>query len=132
MEVGRLIGLASKRIAASLYSRTRWGAQRVNARVVEAGGGPARARVILLFGAVRALNTAGAATVGAVAAQLEPDLHIGNTEVGLLSSVSLIVGAVAAIPVGMLVDRAPRVKMLAISIVLWSAATAWSGLADSY
>jgi MFS family permease len=132
MEVGRWIGQASKRIAASLYSLTRWGAGRVNARVVEAVGGPARARVILLFGAVLALNTADASTVGAVAAQLEPDLHIGNTEVGLLNSVSLIVGAIAAIPVGMLVDRTARVKMLAISIVLWSAATFWSGLADSY
>ncbi|MFL6110216.1 MAG: MFS transporter, partial [Catenulispora sp.] len=109
-----------------------WGAGRVNARVVEAVGGPARARVILLFGAVLALNTADASTVGAVAAQLEPDLGIGNTEVGLLSSVALLVGAIAAIPVGMLVDRVPRVKMLAGSIILWSVATAWSGLADSY
>jgi MFS family permease len=132
MEVGRLIGRASKQLAASLVSLTRWGAGRVNARVVSAVGGPARARVILLFGAVLALNTADASTVGAVAAQLEPDLHIGNTEVGLLASVSLIVGAIAAIPVGMLVDRAPRVKMLAGSIVLWSIATAWSGAADSY
>jgi MFS family permease len=119
-------------ISSHLLSVTRWGAARVNARVVHAVGGPARARVILLFGAVLALNTADASTVGAVAAQLEPDLHIGNTEVGLLSSVSLIVGAVAAIPVGVLVDRIPRVRMLAISIVLWSVATAWSGLADSY
>src|SRR3954471_3989467 len=132
MEVGRLIGLASKRIAASLYSLTRWGAQRVNARVVEAVGGPARARVIVLFGAVLALNTAAASTVGAVAAQLEPDLGIGNTEAGLLSSVALLVGAIAAIPVGMLVDRVPRVKMLAGSIILWSVATFWSGLAGSY
>ena len=132
MGTGRVIGNASKRFGASLYSLTRWGAAKVNARVVEAVGGPARARVILLFGAVLALNTADASTVGAVAAQLEPDLGIGNTEVGLLSSVSLIVGAIAAIPVGMLVDRAPRVKMLAVSIVLWSIATAWSGIADSY
>ncbi len=132
MEVGRLIGVGVRRITASLVSLTRWGAGRVNARVVHAVGGPARARVILLFGAVLALNTADASTVGAVAGQLEPDLHIGNTEVGLLSSVALIVGAIAAIPVGMLVDRAPRVKMLAGSIVLWSVATAASGAADTY
>lgn len=132
MEAGRLLGRIVGRIAASLLSLTRWGAGRVNARVVHAVGGPARARVILLFGAVLALNTADASTVGAVAGQLEPDLHIGNTEVGLLSSVALIVGAVAAIPVGMFVDRVPRVKMLAGSIVLWSVATAASGAADSY
>jgi MFS family permease len=132
MEVGRLIGVGIRRVSASLLSLTRWGAGRVNARVVHAVGGPARARVILLFGAVLALNTADASTVGAVAGQLQPDLHIGNTEVGLLSSVALIVGAIAAIPVGLLVDRAPRVKMLAGSIVLWSVATAASGAADTY
>jgi MFS family permease len=104
----------------------------VQAQVVEAVGGPARARVILLFGAVLALNTADASTVGAVAGQLEPALDIGNTEVGLLASVSLIVGAAAAIPVGMLVDRTNRVRLLSISIVLWSAATFAGGLAGSY
>ena len=113
-------------------SVTRWGAGRVNARVVHAVGGPARARVILLFGAVLALNTADASTIGAVAPYLHDDLHIGTAEVGLLISVSLIVGAIAAVPVGVLVDRIPRVRMLAVSVVLWSVATAWGGLADSY
>jgi MFS family permease len=88
--------------------------------------------VILLFGAVLALNTADASTVGAVAAQLEPALNIGNTEVGLLTSVSLIVGAIAAIPIGMLVDRIHRVRLLAVSIVLWSVATFAGGLSGTY
>jgi MFS family permease len=128
MDFAELIGRISRGAAAGLVSTARWGAARVNAKVVDAVGGPARARVILLFGAVLALNTADASTVGAVAGQLEPDLHIGNTEVGLLSSVALIVGAIAAVPAGMLVDRVPRVRMLALSIVLWSVASAASGL----
>ncbi|HEY4278812.1 MAG TPA: MFS transporter [Conexibacter sp.] len=110
----------------------RWARGRVEARVVDAVGGPARARVILLFGAVLALNTADASTVGAVAAQLEPALGIGNTEVGLLSSVALIIGAIFAIPAGMLVDRAPRVKILAAAVVLWSITSLASGFAGSY
>ena len=132
MDFAELIGRISRGAAAGLVSTARWGAARVNAKVVDAVGGPARARVILLFGAVLALNTADASTVGAVAGQLEPDLHIGNTEVGLLSSVALIVGAIAAVPAGMLVDRVPRVRMLALSIVLWSVASAASGFAGSY
>jgi MFS family permease len=110
----------------------RWGAGRVQAQVVDAVGGPARARVIVLFGGVLALNTADASTVGAVAAQLEPALHIGNTKVGLLTSVSLIVGAAAAIPIGMLVDRIHRIRLLSISIVLWSVATFAGGLSGTY
>ncbi|MCW2952175.1 MAG: transporter [Conexibacter sp.] len=123
---------ALRRVAAALMGAGRWGSGHVEARVVAAVGGPARARVIVLFGAVLALNTADASTVGAVAAQLEPALHIGNTQVGLLSSAALIVGAIFAIPVGMLVDRVPRVRMLAASIVLWSIASLASGTASSY
>src|SRR5207248_4539352 len=126
------VGDASRQAWAGLVSATRWGAGQVQAQVVDAVGGPARARVIGLFGAVLALNTADASTVGAVAGQLEPALHIGNTKVGLLTSVSLIVGAVAAIPVGMLVDRIHRVRLLSISVVFWSAATFAGGLAGSY
>ena len=100
--------------------------------VVKRTGGPARARVITLFGAVLALNGADIATVGAVAPQLERALHIGNTKVGLLSSVSLLVGAIFTIPVGMLIDRIRRLPLLSISIVLWSVASLASAFAGSY
>jgi predicted MFS family arabinose efflux permease len=88
--------------------------------------------VIVLFGAVLALGTADASAVGAVAPQLEHALHIGNTKIGLLSSVSLLVGAVFVIPVGLLVDRFKRVPILSASIVLWSAASLASAFATSY
>ncbi len=95
-------------------------------------GGPARARVIFLFGAVLALSSADGATVGAVAPQLERALRIGNTKIGLLSSVALLTGAVFVLPVGMLVDRVKRVPLLSASIVLWSIASLASGFAGSY
>src|SRR5437899_5978685 len=105
---------------------TRWTGRRIRGEVVKRVGGPARARVIVLFGAVLALNGADTATVGAVAPQLEHALHIGDTEIGLLSSVSLLVGAVFTIPVGLLVDRSRRMPLLALSIVLWSVASLFS------
>ncbi|MBV9194489.1 MAG: MFS transporter [Solirubrobacterales bacterium] len=109
-----------------------WIGTMLRGEVVKRVGGPARARVIALFGAVLALNGADTATVGAVAPQLERALHIGNTKIGLLSSIALLVGAVFTIPVGMLVDRAKRMPMLAISIVLWSLASLLSAFAGSY
>jgi MFS family permease len=111
---------------------SRWFGRLVGGEVVKRVGGPARARVILLLGAVLALNGADAATVGAVAPQLEHSLHIGNTKIGLLSSVSLLVGAISTIPAGMLVDRIRRIPMLSISIVLWSLASLLSAFASSY
>jgi predicted MFS family arabinose efflux permease len=92
----------------------------------------ARARVIALFGAALALNGADAATIGAVAPQLEQSLHIGNTQIGLLSSVALLAGAALVVPVGMLVDRLPRIPLLAASIVLWSVASLAGAFASSY
>ena len=111
---------------------TRILARMVRGQVVELVGGPARARVIMLFGCVLALSSAQIATVGAVAPQLEHALHIGNTKIGLLNSVALLVGAAAVIPVGLLVDRVQRIPVLAASILLWSLATIWGALAPTY
>jgi MFS family permease len=110
----------------------RWTGRRARGEYVKRVGGPARARVITIFGAVLALNGADNATVGAVAPQLEHSLHIGNTKIGLLSAVALLVGAVFTIPVGMLVDRIKRVPMLSLSILLWSIASLLSAFAGSY
>jgi MFS family permease len=101
-------------------------------RVVHLVGGPARARVIALFGAVLALSSADASTVGAVAPQLEHALHIGNAKIGLLSSVALLVGAVFVLPVGLFVDRFKRVPLLAGCVVVWSIASIASAFAPDY
>jgi MFS family permease len=85
-----------------------------------------------MFATVLALNGADTATVGAVAPQLEHSLHIGDTKIGLLSSVALLAGAVLTIPVGLLVDRSRRMPLLAFSIVLWSLASLFSAFAGSY
>jgi MFS family permease len=114
-----------------LWRFMRWIGRVVRGEVVRHTGGPARARVITLFAFVLALNGADSSTVGAIAPQLESALHINNTDLGLLSSVSLLVGAVFTIPVGFLVDRAKRMPLLALSIVLWSIASLFSAFAGS-
>ncbi len=125
-------GRATRGVLLGVYRSSRWSGRRVRGGVVKRVGGPARARVITLFGAVLALNGADTSTVGAVAPQLEHSLHIGNADIGLLVSVSLLVGAVFTIPVGLLVDRFQRVPMLAASVVLWSVASLASAFAGSY
>jgi MFS family permease len=109
----------------------RWVARLIRGEVVKRTGGPARARVIVLFALVLALNGADASTVGAIAPQLEASLHINNTDIGLLSSVTLLVGAVFTIPVGLLVDRTKRMPLLSLTIVLWSLASLVSAFAGS-
>jgi MFS family permease len=121
-----------ERVALAWIAAARWLGRLVRGQVVQLVGGPARARVIALFACVLALSSAQIATVGAVAPQLERSLHIGNTKIGLLNSVALLVGAVAVVPVGLLVDRARRIPLLAASIVLWSVATLLAAVAHSY
>jgi predicted MFS family arabinose efflux permease len=110
----------------------RWIGMAIRGEFVKRAGGPIRARIILLFALVLGLNGADAATVGAIAPQLEASLHIGNTRVGLLTSVALLMGAAATIPVGMLVDRIRRMPILALSIVLWSGASLLGAFARNY
>jgi MFS family permease len=112
-----------------------WLGERLESRVdrlTEQLGGPARRRVVVLLGLVLALNSADTAAIGAVAAQLEPGLHIGIAELGLLVTISSVVGAVATIPVGVLADKTPRVRLLSISILAWGVAEALGGLSTSF
>ena len=104
----------------------------VRGEVVRRVGGPARAQVITAFAAVLALSSADAATVGAAAPQLHRSLHIDFAQIGLLSSVSLLTGAVFVLPVGVLVDRTKRMPLLAGSVALWSVASLFSAFAGSY
>ncbi|MGH9102213.1 MAG: MFS transporter, partial [Acidimicrobiales bacterium] len=101
-------------------------------RLTEEVGGPARRRVILLLACVLALDSADKGAVGALAVELEGSLHVGNTGIGLLVTVSSLVAAVATLPIGVLADRTRRTRILMVGILVWSAAEAVSGLATSY
>ena len=95
-------------------------------------GGPARRRVIALLASVLALQSADFGTVGAVATQLERAFHIHHAQLGLLASSSLLVGALATVPAGVLTDRLRQVRLLAGTIALWSVAMVAMGAAPSF
>jgi predicted MFS family arabinose efflux permease len=95
-------------------------------------GGQARLKVIVLLACVLALDAADKATVGAVATPLEAALHVGNLQIGWLVTASTAVAAVMTLPFGALVDRVPRVRLLAIALAAWSLTMLASGAAPSY
>ena len=90
------------------------------------------ARVILLLGLVLGLSAADSSSIGAIAPQLQPALGIGTAELGLLVTASSLVGALAAIPFGILVDKTRRVDVLAVSILLWGVAEVLSAFSPSF
>ncbi|HKE79148.1 MAG TPA: MFS transporter [Solirubrobacteraceae bacterium] len=95
-------------------------------------GGRERTRVIVLLASALALASADTATVGASAIQLRHDLHINNTDVGLLVSVTSLVAAAASLPLGVLADRVTRTRMLGAAIVLWGIAMIWSASVSTF
>lgn len=95
-------------------------------------GGPARTRVVVLLACVLALNSADTATVGASATELRHALHISNADIGLLVAVTSVVGALASVPFGVLVDRFNRIRLLVITIALWGVATLASAAVSSF
>jgi predicted MFS family arabinose efflux permease len=130
--IGRALLTATAWILRTIERVSRFTARLVRGEVVKRVGGPVRARVIVLFAIVLALNGADLATIGAVAPQLRIALHINTTQIGLLNSVALFIGAIATIPVGLLVDRIKRLPILALSIILWSVASVLSAIAANY
>ena len=95
-------------------------------------GGPERTRIVVLLASVLALSSADASTVGASASQLRAGLHITNTDIGLLVSVTSLVAAAASLPFGVLADRVRRTGLLAGAIVLWGLAMIWSATVPSF
>src|SRR5579875_1509279 len=101
-------------------------------QLVVAVGGPARTRVVVLLACVLALASADTATVGASAVELRRALHIDNTDIGLLISVSSLVAAVFSLPLGAMADRARRTWLLAFALLTWGGVMLWSAAAASF
>lgn len=95
-------------------------------------GGRARLRALLLLAAVLGLASADQATIGASATQLRADLHLSHADLGLVAAVSGLVGAVATIPLGSLVDRVNRTRLLSVGIFTWAIVMAISAGTSSF
>lgn len=107
-------------------------AGRANERLQATFGGPARTTVVVLFACVLALESADLTTVGALGPQLQANLHVSNTELGLLAAVSTLVGGLMTLPFGLLTDRVRRVDLLSIAVGTWALAMAVSATSQSY
>lgn len=106
--------------------------QSAKSKIVAAVGGLARLQVIVLLAAVLALDTADKGTVSAVAGSLKKAFGIGNTEIGLIVAVVSFVTAIAALPMGVLVDRLPRRRVLLAALPCWAVGMILSAAATSY
>jgi MFS family permease len=101
-------------------------------QLTTAVGGRTRVHAVVLLACVLALAGADTATVGAAAEPLRRALGISNTDIGLLVTVSSLVGAIFSLPFGVLADRLRRTWILGFALLTWGAAMLWSATASSF
>lgn len=88
---------------------------------------------LLLMGMMQAISLLDRQILAILAPAIKADLNVGDAEMGLLSgTVFALFYALFSLPLGRLSDGWSRNKLLAISLTLWSAATALGGFASSF
>lgn len=63
---------------------------------------------------------------------IRDDLHLNDTQIGLLNSAFLLIYTLVALPLGFLADRASRKLIVGAGVALWSMATIFTGLATNF
>jgi predicted MFS family arabinose efflux permease len=73
------------------------------------------------------------AVISLVAEPVRKEFGLNDSQLGLLTGFGFgLMFALAGIPIGLLVDRVNRTRLLAFMVFLWSAATAACGLAPNF
>lgn len=98
------------------------------------GVGPAMTAYALgVLALVSFFNYADRMILSVIAEPLKRELGLSDANVGLLSGlIFALVYAVAGIPIARLADRTVRVRILGLCVMVWSVATALTGLAGSF
>ncbi|WP_261793116.1 MFS transporter, partial [Pseudoxanthomonas taiwanensis] len=94
----------------------------------------ARAWIVLaILCLVYVLNFLDRQLLSILAKPIQDELGVTDSQLGLIGGLYFAMFyCILAIPVGWLADRTNRVRVLAFSCALWSAATAACGMASSY
>lgn len=93
-----------------------------------------RAYVTLgLIGLITCISFIDRVMVGALAPQIQADLDLTDTELGLVTGFAFtLFYAICGFPLALTADRASRRWLIGISVAVWSLATAACGLAKNF
>lgn len=101
-------------------------------RLTRGVGGRDRLRVVAVLAGVMSLAAADVGMISALVPQMEDGLHIGNMQIGLLVTVTGLVSGLATLPFGVLADRLPRLRMLAVAVAVWGVVQLASAFAPTF
>jgi predicted MFS family arabinose efflux permease len=92
---------------------------------------PRREGVLTLLVPALSVDYADRMLIGALGPTIEVVFHIDTTGLDVLAASFSVVAASAALPIGVLTDRANRTLLLAASLCIWAAA-GLTGAASSF
>ena len=94
---------------------------------------PGARYALVILALTQAMSLLDRQILAILAPAIKKDLGVGDAEMGLLyGTVFALFYALFSLPVGRLADGWVRTKLLAISILFWSAATGLAGLTTSF
>ncbi|MFN2427268.1 MAG: MFS transporter [Candidatus Binatia bacterium] len=89
--------------------------------------------ILVTLTLVNTINWADRQVVPILVPSIKDELHLSDTELGIISGVAFsLIYAVAAFVFGYLADRGSRRAVIIFGLLCWSVATAASGLATSF
>lgn len=88
--------------------------------------------VVGVFFIFMLLHQADKLLIGPLTSSIMDEFHINETQMGLLSSGAIIVGAILYPVWGYLCDRFSRAKLLSLASLIWGATTWLSAIAPTY
>ena len=96
-------------------------------------GGRAAWIALVLIALTQAMSMVDRQILAILVPRIKADLRVEDAEMGLLyGTVFALFYAVFSLPLGRLADGWVRTRLLSVSIILWSAATALAGFANSF
>src|SRR5919206_4327729 len=87
---------------------------------------------LLILVAINILNFYDRNVTGALAEPMRKEFRLSDAQIGLLGSLFIWLYAIVGVPLGKVADVWSRKKLLAYGILVWSALTAYAGIATSY
>jgi len=89
--------------------------------------------VVLVLMLAYTFNSAGRSVVSIIAQPMKVELHLSDTELGLLGGTAFAaLYAFSGIPIARLAERFSRVNILTVALIVWSALTALFGAASTF
>src|SRR3954447_12827167 len=89
-------------------------------------------RLLYVLMAVAAVEAADRTILSTVMEDVKRAFGVSDTQLGLLTGAYAVIAALSVLPFGILTDRVSRVKLIAIGLLPWTLAMAWTGMATSF